>query len=357
MKNFKKISVIIMMICFMMITMITLLKEKETYSDSERRVLASFPEVTTDKVLSGQFSKEFEEYTTDVFPYRDMWRSIKANVVHSIFQQKDHHNLYYVDDHLAKMEYEIQTPMIEYAKNLIKKVKETYLNHHKIYMSLIPDKHYYLAKENQYPSYDVKQMEDMFQEALPFVEMISIDHLLDKDDYYKTDSHWKQERIMDVAKFIASAMGKTLNDEYDIKQVEKDFYGVYYGQAALNVPPDHIQYVISDTISQLEVDGAKGIYDYSKLEGKDMYEFFLSGNQPIVTIKNPLQKDASRLVVFRDSYACSFVPLLAEAYSEIVLVDLRYIRSDMLNDYVSFDDADILFMYSTSMMNASTALK
>lgn len=61
--------------------------------------------------------------------------------------------------------------------------------------------------------------------------------------------------------------------------------------------------------------------------------------------------------MFRDSYACSFVPLLAEAYSEIVLVDLRYIRSEMLNDYVSFDDADILFMYSTSMMNASTALK
>jgi hypothetical protein len=104
-------------------------------------------------------------------------------------------------------------------------------------------------------------------------------------------------------------------------------------------------------------EGAKAIYDESKLEGKDAYEFFLSGNQPLVTIKNPLLKDGSRLIIFRDSYASSISPLLAEAYSEIVLIDLRYISSDLLAEYVNFDNANILFLYSATMMNSSLALK
>ena len=61
--------------------------------------------------------------------------------------------------------------------------------------------------------------------------------------------------------------------------------------------------------------------------------------------------------MFRDSYACSLIPLLAEAYSEIVLIDLRYINSNLLKDQVDFSNAEILFLYSATMMNSSLALK
>lgn len=357
MNRFKKISVVVMTICLGIFSLGAIFLEKATYSDSERRVLASFPEVSLENILDGGFSSQFDEYTTDTFPYRDIFRSIKANVVMNIFQQKDNNQLFQVGNHLAKMDPEISPQMIDYATKLFQKVHDQNFPNQKVYFSLIPDKSHYLAKEHFYLSYDVKEMEEMIQEQLPFAEMISIDHLLEADDYYYTDSHWRQNKVVDVAKYIASSMDKTLKDTYTTETLAQDFYGVYYGQAALMKQPDKIEYLVNDTINQLECSGAKAIYDQEKLKGKDAYEFFLSGNQPLVTIKNPLCKDNSRLIVFRDSYACSFVPLLAEAYSEIVLVDLRYIRSEMLNDYVSFDDADILFMYSTSMMNASTALK
>ena len=357
MDQFKKISVMVMTICLSIFSFGAIFLEKATYSDSERRVLTSFPEVSLENILDGGFSSQFDEYTTDTFPYRDFFRSIKANVVLNVLQQKDNNDLYQVGNHLAKMDAEIQPKMVKYATDLFDKIHTNHFKNQKVYFSLIPDKSYYLAKDNFYLSYDVKEMETMVQENLPYVEMISLESLLDENDYYHTDSHWRQNQVIDVANHIASSMGKSLKDEYTTKTLDKDFYGVYYGQAALNVKPDNIEYLVSDTITQLEVDGAKAVYDESKLQGKDAYEFFLSGNQPLVTIQNPALKDGSRLIVFRDSYASSLMPLLGECYSEIVLVDLRYISSNLLAEHVDFSDADILFLYSTTMLNSSLALK
>ena len=67
--------------------------EKTDYSESERRVLTKFPEMTVESVLSGNFSAEFEEYAVDAFPMRDVWRSVKAYVKTGLFAQKDN-NLY-----------------------------------------------------------------------------------------------------------------------------------------------------------------------------------------------------------------------------------------------------------------------
>jgi hypothetical protein len=64
-----------------------------------------------------------------------------------------------------------------------------------------------------------------------------------------------------------------------------------------------------------------------------------------------------RLIIFRDSYTSSLAPLLLEAYSEITLIDLRYISSNLLKDYVNFDNADIMFLYGVSVINSASGLK
>ena len=76
---------------------------KADYSESERRVLAKFPEVTAESVLSGKFSEEFEEYAVDAFPLRDAWRSVKAYVKTGIFAQKDNNGIYTAEGHLSKL--------------------------------------------------------------------------------------------------------------------------------------------------------------------------------------------------------------------------------------------------------------
>ena len=123
------------------------------------------------------------------------------------------------------------------------------------------------------------------------------------------------------------------------------------------VQPDELFYLTNSTIENLKTKEDIFIYDFEKLDTDEPYEFFLSGNQSVVHIKNEKAKSDKRLVIFRDSFASSLAPLLADSYSEIVLIDLRYIMSDMIGEYVDFENADVLFMYSTKLINNSLCMR
>ena len=99
------------------------------------------------------------------------------------------------------------------------------------------------------------------------------------------------------------------------------------------------------------------IYDKEKQESNDKYDIYLSGNTPIITITNPNTKTDKELIVFRDSYGSSLVPLFTEAYSKITLIDIRYISSNNLDKYIEFKDQEVLFIYSTLVLNNSSILK
>ena len=94
-----------------------------------------------------------------------------------------------------------------------------------------------------------------------------------------------------------------------------------------------------------------------KAQGKDPYEMFLSGPKSLMTIENPGAAAGKRLIIFRDSFGSSVAPLLIEGYGEITLVDIRYLSSDMLGNFIDFDNSDVLFLYSTLVLNNSVTLK
>ena len=326
--------------------------ETPDYSDSERRALAKFPEISLEKIASGEFSENFERYTTDRFPLRDFWRSVKAYVRYNVFMQTENNGIYVKDGHISKLDYEKNDAMLQYARELFLKVNDTYLTENKVYFAMIPDKNMFLADLKL----DYKEIEEYFKSELPF-ENISVMDLLEKDDYYFTDSHWQQNKITDVADRILKGMGITIDTSYTENVLDIDFYGVYTGQSALKVKPDKITYLTNDAINSYKVSGAKAVYDMEKAQSKDPYEFFLSGNQPVITVENPKNTTGKRLIIFRDSFGSSISPLLAESYSETVLVDLRYINSSILDKFVNFENADVLFLYSTVLLNNSKGMK
>ena len=63
------------------------------------------------------------------------------------------------------------------------------------------------------------------------------------------------------------------------------------------------------------------------------------------------------LVVFRDSYGSSLAPLFIEGYKRITLIDIRYMHPNMIENFVKFNNQDVLFIYSTSVLNNSETLK
>ena len=84
---------------------------------------------------------------------------------------------------------------------------------------------------------------------------------------------------------------------------------------------------------------------------------FLSGSLSLITIENPNATTDKELVIFRDSFGSSIAPLLVEGYAKITLVDIRYITSDLVGRFIDFENQDVLFLYSTLVLNNSVTLK
>jgi hypothetical protein len=334
------------------------------YSDSERRVLASFPKFGVEQILDGSFAKDFDKYAVERFPARDIWRSLKAYASKALLQ-KDNNGLYTADGHISKLEYPANPEMMDHAASVMGKVYDKYLKNkekYNLYLAVIPDKNRYLAEPSGHLSLDYDQFSVDMAAKADFAKYIEIAGLLDADDYYMTDSHWKQENILDVAEHLTKEMGSYIPKTYTTKTATAGFQGVYLGQSALRHKPDTIQYLTNDLLEQAQVEGAKAVYDLEKSRGKDPYELFLSGNQPVVTLKNTMVTDGKRLILFRDSFGSSLAPLMLAGYEEIVLVDLRYISSELLGNYVDFSSeaagqTDVLFLYSTSLLNNALSMQ
>lgn len=125
-----------------------------------------------------------------------------------------------------------------------------------------------------------------------------------------------------------------------------------------------IYYLTNDLLEQCQVWNAEtnettGIYAAEKLSDPsgDLYDFFLSGACPLLTIENSSAQTDQELVIFRDSFSSSLAPLLMGAYQKITLVDLRYLSSSFLSEFITFDKQDVLFLYSATLLNNSYTLK
>ena len=99
------------------------------------------------------------------------------------------------------------------------------------------------------------------------------------------------------------------------------------------------------------------MYNMDKLESRDLYDVYLSGATPLLTIDNPNAETDRELIVFRDSFGSSLTPLLLKSYKTVTLVDIRYLASDYLGQFVDFHGQDVLFLYSTLVLNNSGTLK
>ena len=348
----------------LMFALWSICKSDDAVSESERRPLKQFPTLNVEEVLSGRFQSNFESYTLDQFPLRDELRTLKALSVHDLFGEKDNNGIYVADGYAAKLDDTIHEDSLDHAADRFRYVYETYLKDTgaNIYLSVIPDKNYFLAAENGYPSLDYERLFAYMREKADFAQYIDLTGALSLSSYYRTDTHWRQEELLPVAKLLADAMGADLPEGFTSVTLGTPFSGVYCGQSALPTPPDTLTYLTNDApegcrVYDYENDAYLPIYTLDKAGGNDPYEIFLSGPKSLLRIENPNSATERRLIVLRDSFAASLIPLLAESYREITLIDIRYLSPASLGKFVDFDAQDVLFLYSTSVLNDSSTIK
>ena len=334
-------------------------------STVERRRLAKRPALSFSSVTNGSFMNGFEKYMLDQFPMRNGFRGLKAAVSAKVFMKKDNNGLYSVGEHLSKLDFPTDSESVDHAARRFRYVYDTYLRNAgtKTYLSVIPDKNTFIASQNGYPDKDYKALTERLRSGFPEAKYIDISGLLSADDFYYTDSHWRQEKITKVADVIAAQMGAERIGTCEIQDTGRPFYGVYYGQAALPHAPERLFYLDNAVIRGLKVYNVETqsdipVYDLGAAAGRDPYEMFLGGARSIIKITNPNAAQERRLIVFRDSFGSSIAPLLAAGYSEITLVDIRYISPLSLGKLIDFTKADdVLFLYSASVINNSETIK
>lgn len=349
-------------VLFLGLTLFAWLKPADDFSATERRELNQFPELSFETLLNGKFMSEFEKYTLDQFPLRDTFRSIKAFTHFYVFGQSDNNDVYTVDGYVSKLDYPLSENAMDKAVRKFTSIYNTYIKgtDAKVYTAWIPDKNYFLAEENGYLAYDYNEQSSYLNKALPFAKNIEIESLLSLEDYYYTDTHWRQDKIQSVAQHLAGSMGVNLEAEYESVTLDTPFYGVYYGQLALPVEPDHITYMNHPSFEDCVIinhETGKEIpmYNMELVVGRDSYEMYLSGSISVITIENPNATTDKELVIFRDSFGSSITPYFVEGYSKITMVDARYINEMMIGKFVEFKNQDVLFLYSTGVLNNPTA--
>jgi len=343
---------------------VNILKKDQDVSEQERRRLKQFPAMSMERILDTTFMEDFNKYTVDQFVFRDEFRSLKAYTELDLFRKKDYNDLFVHDGHVFKILYPLNEAGIKISTNKMNAIYDTYLaGKENVYYGIIPDKNYYLSDDLGYLKLDYDRFVSLVQSGVKDMHYIDLFDTLSLDSYFKTDIHWRQDKLFGTARRIGDAMQIPVAgfDSYRETKVP-GFKGAYYGQIAKLIATDTLVYLSNEALDRTTVYRADtgtfgGIYDLDKLSGIDKYDVFLSGAVPFLEINNLDATTDRELIIFRDSFGSSLAPLLVESYQQVTLVDIRYISTDYLAELVEFKDQDVLFLYSVNILNNGAVLR
>ncbi|MBQ3264529.1 MAG: hypothetical protein IJH07_02000 [Ruminococcus sp.] len=373
-KLYKNLPAIIFACFIVAMLVLFLVLPKKEYSSSEKRYLQQAPAFTFSRLLSGDFGKDFEKYLSDQTAGRNFWVGLSSyynyaignNGSNGIYLCKDG---YLVNDPEDMSGLDRNIGFIEEfaEKTSVKPVVLIAPSTGYVCEDILP------AVHREYT--DDAEFEDM-KAALPSVDFVDIRELFKStydnganQIYYKTDHHWTAKGAYTAYSALAQPLGFTAKPESDYKVTEyPDFYGTTYSSSGFwMTAPDTVEVWDShanDEKSPVTVtitDGDEvieqgGMFFYDHLEEDDKYPIYLDGNHPYTVIKNFAASSDEKLLVVKDSFAHSLVPFLADHFSEIIMVDLRYYTSSVSALIESEGIDRVLVLYSIDNLATDTNL-
>ena len=173
--------------------------------------------------------------------------------------------------------------------------------------------------------------------------------------YYRTDHHWTTLGAYYAYQTWCEKKGEEVVPltQYKRETVSDDFYGTSYNKSHQRVPEDTVELfhgpVENGRIHVDFNDGEKETdswYWRDALKTHDKYQVFFNGNTAKITVDTGSENEKT-LLLLKDSYSNCFVPFLAEHYSRIIMIDLRY-SSDWIDDILAENPfvTDVMVMYN-----------
>ena len=367
MKESTKNIVVTILFCIVFIGLffVNIFAEDRDISVSERRRLTQFPELSFRSILDSSFMDSFEDYVVDQFIFRDGFRRIKTFMAFDVFRHLDNNDLFFIDDYIFSILYPLSESGVHQAAGSINNMIDRYFeNNPNVFFSIIPDKNYFLDPSLGRLRLDYDRLTEIMIEEVSRGRYIDIFDQLTLSSFYRTDIHWRQEKLPGVVNTLSRNMNMGIfhnNHDFE-KRTINGFRGSYFGQLGINIEPDDLVFlnnrIINSAIVRFNNDWIGPVYDPRGVNSIDMYDIFLSGAKALITIDNPYANNDRELILFRDSFGSSLAPLLIPAYSRITVIDLRYISSNFVSQLVDFNDnQDVLFLYSVNIINNGNLLR
>ncbi len=342
----------------LLFTAADLVNKERVYSETENRLLAKKPEFSRESLLSGEFGEQYETYVSDQFISRDKWVEIKTRT-DILLQKKDINGVYLgADDYL--IEQHLPENYTEQAEQEKTEALKRLVDEWDAQVMLVPTADNILT--DKLPAYAEYYDETRLLERVR--ESVGEDHYIDvyqalwehreEELYYRTDHHWTTLGAYYGYKAWQEETGQIVRD-YDLQKmttVSDDFQGTLHARVPVVDTRDEIR-VLPMAAGRIQVtyDGQTKrdtLFEEKYLSTKNQYGYFLDDNHGVTEIRTSYFWGGTLLVI-KDSYANSLIPLLVPHYSKIYVVDPRYYRGSLpalLESLEPEQGMDVLVLYN-----------
>ena len=345
---------------------------KTDYSSSEKRYLQKFPEVSFENVESGKFGNDFESYFADHFPVRNLWVGLNAyyaldtgnNGAGGVYNCS---NGYLINKPVStdnKLSVNVKA-VADFKKSIDVPVT----------MMLAPSTGY--IADDVLPAVHDKYNDDMyfedtaktlFDNNISFVDLrktFKDAYANGTQLYYKTDHHWTTVGAYTAYEQLCKQLGisPAPKEKFSIEQYP-GFYGTTYSTSCFWLTlPDTIEVWNNnannpENISVKITEGTKteeynSMFFYDHIDEDDKYPVFLDGNHALTEITNSNAKGGT-LVMIKDSFSHCLAPFLAENYSKIIMVDMRYYKNSVSDLIKAENPEQVLVVYGIDNIATDT---
>lgn len=325
------------------------------FSQYERRFLASPP--SSPSFTNWRSDKEVESYLSDRIPFRRLMVGIDA--VSNVFTAR-RTQLEAIPVSGAFLEKPLSgTP--ETLSRRLSQLAEVASKAGTPYRLIVPTGHGYLLRNTMNPL-----LACLYNEETQLYEVLMQDNayvplgeaFAAKNAYYATDHHWSLDGAYAAycAYCIAEGIEPFVLPDFKLSSFD-GFYGTTYSRSGYPfAASDTLRCAEPKTAVSLSIKDDNTEYDHlifpEHADTYDGYAVYLGGNHGLMEITNE-NASGGTLMVFKDSFANSLLPLLSAHYQRIVAMDARYYSGNFSDAIAAAGDIDsILYIYSMdSLLN------
>lgn len=321
----------------------------------ENRPLQQFPQFSVANIVSGKTFDQWDDWFTDQFVFRDQYMHL-GYLLKKGMGMKEINEVYLAKGRLIQA----SNPYDEQIVNENLNAVLTFMEHNALNTSVMIVPTSAIVNESALPKnaphttmdplFDAMNLQFNGSAKIIDVRKEMADHQ-QEDLYYKTDHHWTSLGAYYAFSQFALANNITTSlEQFDKMPVSQNFQGTLSSKTGDPFLKDQIDlYVYKQMPDYIMTrdgkDGKRTMYNESALDQKDQYQVFTGTNVGVLQIETDNDSDR-RLIVFKDSYANTFLQFLIPYYRTITVVDPRYYYEDLTILLRQVLPTDALFLYN-----------